>query len=908
MFASPRLGAQHDWAIRELQQLAGDTLGADPGSKRAAARGRLDRGAEVLYGRVVDVLPYFGAYKVQAERGLPTLICNYLSPGPNGVVGARAVSSIPVGSHVWFILHNTLAYGSIIGVEPNYMTDATRALAESWFLGSRCGFQVDNAYTAPLRTDTRGIADWSDGRPLDSTGAGEWGAITRTGLRIMLDDFMAHMGVSESCGVFAFLFDQLLRISGRNLQIRGGGVEHDLLDDAGELFDVRAASIYPWELFGLPRAGARNGRTFSAQATQIDEPQYGPEEPQYDDQIPVRRRYDFGGFLGQGGRRTVLAPTTEEVWRQSADQQAVTLFEEQIALTGDYALRSAGRVILARSPRMSAITPRRRPDDPAGDTAENYSPSAMDGTVLRRGPSLAESGSAFIDESQVRMSAVDDTLAYIFNWESVHPFVKHERDWNTTEEADAAVGDGLAIPDFSMLAENARTFLPGPATASVWVDHRYGAVDYALSSSVIAMLDDGSITIADGYGGELRLGGGSVTAAAPGDIWLRSGRNVALWGGRDGLARARNSVDVTAASGDVRIKADRHLWALAGNGGGSGMLLLESRAPAQNIQFESESTPLLGSDARAGGIALRALGAPIIAWSQDIYLRTTQGFVTGSNGAERSTFAGDIVLDAGAGKRNIVHHSYADLAYHPPAGGSYRAFYTQTGNDLRTIRTQTSHVQIRNQLSIDGNITTAGFLGVDGAMYVNGWIYVDTGHIATANAADYNYLVPSIQADSIQSWFDDNKKHRKETNKAIDSFWRAGIGDRFYNQQRAGHAKTVAAAEFSLRTQQQYGTNNFHIYEDRWQRLSRLRGDTPTLWTEPAVYSRGVETRPFPGTEALSSDAGMYLVDTTLLDTDDGKLSPKPRKVDDEFAEYYAEPRFPAPELVPINDHYRVTG
>ena len=907
MFAPQRIAAQHDWAIRELQQFAGDRLGADPGFQQTARSGRLDRGVEVLYGRVVDSIPYLGAYKVQAERGMPTIICNHLSPGPNGFVGARAVSSIPVGAHVWFIRHQALPHGIILGVEPNFMTDSSRALAEAWFLGSRCGFQVDTAYTAPLRLNTRGIGDWSDGRPLDSTCAGEWGAVTRTGLRVMLDDYMAQLGVSEACGIFAFLFDRLLRVSGRNLQLRGGGMEHDLLLDVDELFDVRGSSVYPWEIFGSPRGGARQHRSFDAQETQLDKPHMGPEEPQFDDQIPVRRRYDFGGYLGQGGRRVLLTPTTESVWRQSAEQQAAALFEEQIGLTGDYALRSAGRIILARNPRIVVTTPRRRPEDPAGDSSENYVGSGVDGAPVQRGPRV-QSSDASIDESQLRMSAIDDTLAYVFNWEAVQPFVAHERGWHTTDEADVPVGDGIAIPDFDALAGNERAFLPAPPTAPIWVDHRYGTVDYALSSSVIAMLDDGSILISDGYGGELRLGGGSVTAAAPGDVWLRAGRNVAVWGGRDVLARARGSVDITAASGDVRLKAERHLWALAGNGGDTGMLLLESRAPSQDIQFESESAPLLGSAARGGGIALRALGAPIITWSQDLYLRTTGGFVTASDGSARAVSAGDIVIDAGAGARNIIHNSYVDLNFHPTAGGSYQAFYTKRGSDLRTIKTQSHHVMLQNWLSVAGNVTTAGFIGVDGALYVNGWVYVDSGHIATSEAQNYNYLVPSITADSLQPWFDDNAKRRRQANTAIETFWSAGVGDRFYNEQRPGHTTTINAAEYSLRTQQQYGTQNFYVYEDRWQRLARMRGSQARLWVEPLVYSRGAQTAPFPGAEALASSDGMRLVDSALLDVDGANMKPKPRKTDGEFADYYTAPEFAQPQTVSLNDGYRITG
>ena len=138
---------------------------ADPTAVSANQGRNLGRPAEILFGRVMDGMPYVGTYKVLPERGMHVITCGHTPAGPNSAVGVRANTSIPPGAHVWFIYHRNLNYGIIIAVEPYFMTNPKLALSDFVFYGSRTGLHRDTANSFPWKTKARGIGDWSSGNP-----------------------------------------------------------------------------------------------------------------------------------------------------------------------------------------------------------------------------------------------------------------------------------------------------------------------------------------------------------------------------------------------------------------------------------------------------------------------------------------------------------------------------------------------------------------------------------------------------------------------------------------------------------------------------------------------------------------------------------------------------------------------
>jgi hypothetical protein len=107
---------------------------------------------------------------------------------------------------------------------------------------------------------------------------------------------------------------------------------------------------------------------------------------------------------------------------------------------------------------------------------------------------------------------------------------------------------------------------------------------------------------------------------------------VAALAGRDISLRARGSAELSTASGDLRLKAEGNLHALAGNSG-TGGLLLESRG-ADAYAYKDA----IGTDVVSGGIQLKSAGS-VVAWADGYYIRALH--------------EGDIVLDADRGNGDI---------------------------------------------------------------------------------------------------------------------------------------------------------------------------------------------------------------------------------------------------------------
>ena len=882
------------WQLAELGNLGRERLASDPTSSGAAQLTNLGRGVEIISGRVVDSIAYLHAYKVLPERGLACMMCTYLAPGVSSAIGAKTINTLPPGTRVWFIYHRELLYGLIIGVEPDYMTDGKYATSDCLYLGSRSGLHRDSAHSFPLQIAHNGVVDWSAGRPFDSTTAGEWGAMTETGMRVTLDSFMAQLGVGEACGVFAYYWDQLLRIAGTNLQIRSSTFEHESLDDESEHFDVIGRSVYPWESLGAGRQQAGLFREHTAKQFEIDEPWYGPVEPKYDDQVPLRRTYEFHGYLGQGGKRVLLAPTNNAIARQSNPAPMAALFSEAVTLTGRYLLSSAKGITISRRVSIPAVKPKKRPEHADGDNTDNYKASSAFGSgpehVVKSAPAMQEAD----DPSLVRAAAVQDLHSYTFNWESPHPFHYHEQDWDLDEESECELsGDTPPIP-FADLANHQRMYLPEPPTASIEVDHRYRTVEYALATSYLTLLDDGGVVLGSGCGCEIRMAGGSISISAPGDIWTKPGRNAVTWAGRDAILRAKRHVDITSTDKDVRIKAERHLWALAGNSGSSGMLFLESRASQQEFLFENnEGGPMIGEDAQAGGVVIRTPDSNFVTWAKDIYLRTGGGSVQDGN----------ITLDASEGRRVIVTESQATVNLLTPSSGSGRFDVFHDEGKVKSV-----HATIHDYLLLNGNLAVLGFAAVDGKLYTNDWIYVDTGHIATADAPKYMGLVQAIKPESMQPFFDALGDAETRMKFELTDFYESAHKQRWRVDYRAGNARVMEICEFSFRTPEQYGTQDdrFRLYEDRWQQLARLGGAETQTWQEQFVETQGTSTGPYPGREVAQKEGSYQTVGLTIYDAEAGHS--KDRGTAADVADCYENPKYATPQKTTLENGYTILG
>lgn len=824
----------------------------DPAAGSAAFRNSFSVPTEITTGYVVDALAYSHCYKVQLDRGTMTMPCTFMGTSANSFIGARSIATLLPGTRVWVLVHPLMSHGVIMGTEPDFAVDGQKQLGDFIALGSRVGFKVDDAHTFPMELlggggVSSGVTDWNSWRPFDSITSGEWGHISENGIRFFLDSFMAQVAVNEATGIFAFYIDNLLRVAGANLQVRSGGSEWEALNDQGEFLSVEGFSPYLWEALGHKKFGTVAGKDRDADETQLDEQHYAKREPIDDDLIPYHRAQFIQGYLGQGGKRQLsLFPRDLDKIRYQDAYPLPGVFSEDIALTGRYSLRSAKAISIAKRTPIQIGKRVQRPESEEGDNEKNYKFAGTDGLgsgdeheVVDELEVVSDTDRSFL----VRATGVMDAHAYTFNWEANHAFFYHKKDWHIPDEDDLELSNRaqVAIP-FGALSGEQYLKAPDPVTYKVDDREGYKEAKYYPNESFFDLLEDGGIVIGDGFGSEIRMTGGSVFISAPGDVWMKSGRNTNIWAGHDFIARARNSADITATNNDVRIKSERNMQLLAGNSEKDGGLLLESRGKAA-YQF----SPNIGEDVISGGVMIKSTNASSIMWGKSLYLRSG---VEGTGPAE----FGEITLDANQGAGIIKTNS--DWTEHFVRTGAYWNFATQTGEDVGEVTA--TYEFLATWASFPGVVAGNSHAVFNGSRAGRGWSVCVDGHFASTGACDNEHVVCLTDKYLAEwtKWIDRATWERQLIITQIGAdIYKSNFTNWWYAPQQPGENKTIESVGVSMRKAAHYLTNDFTLYEDRWQRLSRITDVDVGKWEEkevPAFFvgggrATGLPTYPHPG-------------------------------------------------------------
>lgn len=827
---------------------------ADPSCTGSAVRADLGSAAalpQLVTGRIAQAVAYMHAYRVLLENGRPPTWCTPLLPSTSVLPGTRSLVGYRPGDAVVCLLHPQLKRGWILGSIPPAMTDPARARSDAIHQASRCGLRVDRAHRALFGLGGAGGAvDWSAWRPFDGLPGLESGAIAETGVRACVDPFLAQLAVDEATGVFAFYPDQLLRVCGVNLQEFSGGHEREALTDEAECLEYHGRCVWPFEQLGATAPGLELFRDFDSEQAQLTEPHYSALEPASDRQRPFHRRVDLGGYAGQGGKRLIVGPpATPTVLTYDGGEDAGEppvlpgLFDEQLDLHGGYTVQSAHSLLFVKRLGIPAPRRRRRPEDPAGDSGANYRSGGIDAGDSDAPEHAVRAALAPADPArpeQAALAGLLDTIAYDCSFEGVHALHYHAGDWEVPEADQGPLPAAEPVPDYAALAE--LPGLPPPEPRTLAVDHRYGAVPYTPGVAAFGILPDGSIALSSSGGAEIILSAdGNIYLRCPGDVVTQPGRNAITLAGRDAVVRARSCVDLSAAEGDLRAKAERNLHVLAGNSGEGGILLESRGAPAYDYADKQ------GTDVTSGGIQLKATAGDIAAYADGpMYLRS----------------GGSLTLDAAQGGAALVTHASSAERY--LAGGA---------TDYFGARGETEGV---NHYSASSNVLGAP-TAVDGAAVLLGGAIVEgnldvvSGHVATELAENYEGAVATLapaSLDIIRSAADAARSAKKA---AVADGKEAGPLADVYDDGGPGASETVEAVGFSFRTDEQYRTAGASIWEARWQQVARLSGRVPKTWVEPPVASGSAQTMPYPGREAWAQDPRFLQQDLALYDVTEGR-------------------------------------
>jgi len=905
---------------------------ADPNSKLVGFKTGFQDTGRLCMGYVVDGTAIANCYKVFVEKGHAPVIAAALSNTSQSCVGASAINTYAPGTPVMLMLHDKMGQAFILGSVPSVLDVGSRAYHD--YISQASRKRVDDCHKKYIKMPMNGqMVDWSAWRPWDATLASEWGAITTTGIGVVVDDFMFKAAVNEFCGVYGFYHDSLLRLAGYNMQVWTAGSERDAYMDQAECNDTTGYAPYPWEALGLLKSGVDMIEEYQPKDYQTTKgkPYYSHWENKHEYQQPYHRTQKFFGYLGQGARSVVHAPpqgldrwtykpsegsgSPAQVYDsdiKSSDGSAPDtggggadklktheekpvfgLCEQNTALDGRHFITSAKGIVISKRILLPMPQRLKRPESGEGDDAEQEYKSA---SKFGNGPEHTITGDiATTDEkwpNLQRAAAVLDLHGYLFNYAGLHPFYWHAKDYKTWEQSELEYAQfNQKLPTFSDLKGS--MYLSQPEPKQFTIDHRYGKQNFYETESFMSLLEDGSIVIGDGYGAEIRMSGGCMFLSAPGDVWLKGGRDVHAWAGSDVIIKAKNSADITTTDKNIRIKSGNHVLVLAGNDDTPGGVLIESRSKSQEYDFEQA-----GDDVKFGGVVLRAPNSNIVGLSHQLYL--------GTGSKDSSIEPGVITLDAGRGSAEIVTKS-KHIYHYVDEGGEILHFF-QNNADAPVEKTnmfRKNFTLMCGPLGLDKDIILKGNVLCDGQI---GFMATKGNHIGKKGSM---FVIPC------------DEKCAKDVNAAIDKLTQfiskelpeigtkineSQLTQQWYGEKKPGNPRVMDIMEFSFRTDEQYNIEDFKLYEDRWQQMARLAGAEPEMWTEKPSTNKAVgETWPYPGKKWLSDEKAYVSQDLNIVEKQNGGLRDKDRGTAPDLENVYKAPEFKKPnEPQTLNGNYPI--
>jgi hypothetical protein len=808
---------------------------------------------------VEDAFAHAGAYIVRIPGG-PLVHATELLNCSGIPLGARPVGGYAPRAQVLVAYRPAWDPPAVIlGAVPKSAGDARMLLPDSQVLRSRAG-QFEDAMHYSTFAKSPIFGNHSAGRPADTL-PGDWGAINDLGVGIWLGRLLASMRASDLAKVEAFWGDDLLRLVGYNMELFTAGSQEYRLNDEGEYNEVWRATPWPWEGLGV--------RSASESATEAKEgrlkpgAEEAPLEPAQVDQLLIPRHIRMRGYLGDIEKEFICAPPQSlSTETYSAKTKHLGLLEISKAHDGAYTVRSAKEVTLEKYVLLPIPKELVAPEDPLGDHRTNYKAADLFGTGDTYELPEFVWGS---DDAQVRPAQLLDYHAWRFGRYEKGGLNAHVKDWYLPEEEEISEPLPGALYDKNL--KIGHTFMaPLPSFGEIVIDHRPGhTARYYRSRSMVKLHDDGSVSLEDGYGSQILLKGGSIFLSCVGDVWAQPGRNFVAWAPHDAVVRAGNSADVSASKGDVRLKSEKNLHLLSGNGGVGG-ILLESRATGLPSASDYEKT---GQGVNSRGVVVKASGSAFHVLADDIHI---------GRGQSKS---GRFVLDAG--KQGALFLRAQRLQIRTTSLLSM-VQASDTGPDEEMISLAKGLTMISTPVQIGGRTVIApSKAGSTADLIVGGQIVghkqaVFGGSVATNGGFSARSGSPFVgkldrdvaldpDAETLGNRIREateaiGELTQTENERTIDSVEFSAGNDAF--QSRIGFSCRRTKEDLKL-------DESFKLYEARWQQILRLAGLTGG-WDEPEVKApTGDVTRPHPGQDGWSGFQAYATVDLNNFDTANGR-------------------------------------
>jgi hypothetical protein len=836
-----------------------DPLSAAIGASAAGAASHTDKSVSWAVCVVEDAFAHAGVYILRLPGG-PLIHATELLHCSGVPLGSRPVGGYAPRSQVLIAYHPAWDPPAVIlGAVPKSAGDARMIMPDSQVLRSRAGQFEDPLHYGPFAKSPI-FGNHSAGRPADTL-PGDWGSINDLGVGVWFGRLLASLRASDLAKIEAFWGDDLLRIVGYNMELFTAGSQEFRLNDEGEYNEVWRATPWPWE--GLGVRSASESATTAKEGRLKPGAEEAPLEPSKADQLLIPRHIRMRGYLGDCEKEFICAPPQSlSTETYAAKTKYLGLLEISKAHDGAYSVRSAKEVTLEKYALLPIPKELFAPEDPLGDHRTNYKAADQFGT-----------GDAYklpefvwgADDAQVRPAQLLDYHAWRFGRYEKGGLGAHVKDWYLPEEEEISEPVPSALYDKSL--KIGHTFMAAlPSFGEIVIDHRPDhKARYYRSRSMVKLHDDGSVSLEDGYGSQILLKGGSIFFTCVGDVWAQPGRNFVAWAPHDAILRAGNSADVSAAKGDVRLKAEKNLHVLSGNSG-TGGTLLENRATGAPTSKDYEKT---GQGVNSRGVVIKASGSAFHVIADDIHIGRGQ------------SKTGRLVLDAG--KQGSMFLRAQNIRTRTTSLLSM-VQASDTGPDEEMIALNKGLTVISTPLKIGGqtiiapskegntaDLIVGGRIVGHGQAVFGGNVASNGGFSARSGAPFVGKLERDIALDPDAKTLGNQIREeteavgeitQTENKRTVDSTSTSAGNETF--QSRIGFSCRRTKEDLKL-------DDTFKLYEARWQQILRLAGVTGG-WDEPEVKApTGDVTRPHPGQDGWSGFQAYATVDLSNFDVANGQ-------------------------------------
>jgi len=807
----------------------------------------------IFRGYITDYIQYLNQYEVQTSGSIAKIGTN-LGAGSNTLSGVKSHNLFSVGSEVLCYQDPSMLNCVILGSIPALVGYNGFNVSDWVHQYSGVGLLDDSCHKELLDLPNERF-NFNNSSPHD-TFQGEYGFTTPLGLLFNISNNSIALRSGDLTGLWMFHDDQYLRLAGYNYDFWSASNEVSMGDDEGELYSIERWSPFAWEMKGISRPGIAFTQTTDTTAydpaTGLD-PIWKPDqnqnyyEPIESDQIMIPRFSIINSYLGDLRKEIVSCPPpnlTNNVDTLSNSSQHYGLSEFTRHINGLVEIRSTKGIILEKTVFIPTLKETKLRADPAGDTKENYkfSGSFGQGDEHSKKPmDLANNNS--------RVAQMFDLLAYTHNKIGLQSAYRR-KDWTVSKETTLPNHDVSIDKELYRLgSSNFRAAVP--KTHTLLIDHRKDATsEYSRARSMIALNDDGSVLIEDGWGSQLVLEKGNITLSCKGDVIIANGRSFNVLAPKDINLRAGECLDLSAGTGDMRLKSDKNLHVLGGNSGAGGVLI-ESRGEGSTLDFTNK----YGTDVISSGITIKAKDSNTAIIGSQIYIRSIQD---------------DIILDANEGRTQIQSYSNRELHLTNSITTLFGARPTEGSIPKSTEYRDSSSVifgQSGNFSTLATTFISTGSGLFDGQLTARSVASSDGGIGAWGKGTQASIDRAKFTLDSSVS-------------RAAEVIDQPRTTGRPYNSTTSiGSINQINSIGFSFRTDTQYGVdftdedNKLFLIEARWAQIARIESLGSTVWNEPYVISpdRAINTAPYPGYDNWNSIGTLGRIDLEYWTTTSGE-------------------------------------